>query len=76
MGSLGPKDINPETKQPYGLDFPVITIRDMVRAQESLLDYLGIKNYYAQPEDLMVVCNFYNFVLHFLIDLFQQPYCL
>ena len=43
MGSLGPKDINPETKQPYGLDFPVITIRDMVRAQESLLDHLGIK---------------------------------
>ena len=28
MGSLGPKNINPETKQPYGLDFP-ITIRDM-----------------------------------------------
>ena len=43
MGSLGPKDINPETKQPYGLDFPVITIKDMVRAQESLLDHLGIK---------------------------------
>ncbi len=43
MGSLGPKDINPETKQPYGLEFPVITIRDIVRAQESLLNYLGIK---------------------------------
>ena len=43
MGSLGPRNINPETSQPYGLDFPVITIKDMVRAQESLLDYLGIK---------------------------------
>ena len=43
MGSLGPRDINPETKQPYGLDFPVITIKDMVRAQESLLEHLGIK---------------------------------
>ena len=43
MGSLGPKDLNPETKEPYGLDFPVITIRDMVRAQESLLNHLGIK---------------------------------
>jgi len=42
MGSHGPKDINPETKKPFGLDFPVITIRDMVKAQESLLDYLKI----------------------------------
>ena len=43
MGSLGPKNINPKTNQPYGLDFPVITIRDIVRAQEFLLDHLGIK---------------------------------
>ena len=43
MGSLGPKDINPVTKKPYGLDFPVITIKDMVKAQESLLEHLGIK---------------------------------
>ena len=43
MGSWGPSDKNQETNQPYGLDFPVITIKDMVRAQESLLDYLGIK---------------------------------
>ena len=43
MGSLGPSDINKETKQPYGLDFPVITIKDIVRAQESLLDHLGIE---------------------------------
>ena len=43
MGSVGPSDINKETNQPYGLDFPVITIKDIVRAQESLLDHLGIK---------------------------------
>ena len=43
MGSLGPKDTNPENSQPYGLDFPVITIKDMVKAQESLLEHLGIK---------------------------------
>ena len=43
MGSLGPKDLNPENNKPYGLDFPVITIKDMVKAQESLLDHLGIK---------------------------------
>ena len=43
MGSWGPGNNNKETNQPYGLDFPVITIRDIVRAQESLLDHLGIK---------------------------------
>ena len=43
MGSLGPSDITKDTNQPYGLDFPVITIKDIVRAQESLLDHLGIK---------------------------------
>ena len=43
MGSWGPSSNNKETNQPYGLDFPVITIKDIVKAQESLLDYLGIK---------------------------------
>ena len=42
MGSFGPKSINPETGRPYGLDFPVVTIADMVRAQALLLDELGI----------------------------------
>jgi len=43
MGSFGPKEINKETNEPYGLNFPVITIRDMIKAQETLLDDLGIK---------------------------------
>ena len=43
MGSWGPGNKNKETNQPYGLDFPVITIKDIVKAQETLLDYLGIK---------------------------------
>ncbi len=42
MGSTGPKEINPATRKPWGLEFPVITIRDMVQAQAKLLDYLGI----------------------------------
>ena len=67
MGSLGPSDINKETNQPYGLDFPVITIKDIVRAQESLLDHLGIKNFCVQQVAQWVECNSYNFV-----QLFQK----
>ena len=43
MGSWGPKEINKRTNEPYGLNFPVITIKDMVKVQETLLDHLGIK---------------------------------
>ena len=42
MGSLGPKSIDKEKNEPYGLNFPVITIKDMVRAQEALLEHLEI----------------------------------
>jgi homoserine O-acetyltransferase/O-succinyltransferase len=43
MGSSGPASINPATNSAYGMDFPVITIGDMVRAQAILLEYLGIE---------------------------------
>ncbi|MFL9840025.1 homoserine O-acetyltransferase [Sphingomonas sp. ST-64] len=42
MGSSGPATINPATGAPWGMSFPVITIRDMVRAQALLLDHLGV----------------------------------
>jgi len=41
-GSTGPSSLNPETGRPYGLNFPVITIKDMVNAQRQLIGYLGI----------------------------------
>ena len=42
-GSTGPSSVNPKTKRPYGLDFPLITIRDMVNAQWHLINHLGIE---------------------------------
>ena len=46
-GTTGPKEINPATGAPWGVDFPVITIRDMVRAQALLLDHLGIHDLFC-----------------------------
>ena len=42
-GSSGPNSIDPATGEPYGLNFPLVTIGDMVRAQEQLIDHLGIE---------------------------------
>ena len=47
MGTSGPASTNPKTGKPWGLEFPVITIRDMVRAQAMLLDHLGIDSLFA-----------------------------
>jgi homoserine O-acetyltransferase len=42
-GSTGPSSINPIIKRPYAMDFPFVTISDMVNAQKHLIDFLGIE---------------------------------
>ena len=47
LGSSGPATINRATDESLGMDFPVLTIADMVRAQAMLLDHLGIERLHA-----------------------------
>ncbi|HLX39977.1 MAG TPA: homoserine O-acetyltransferase, partial [Ktedonobacteraceae bacterium] len=42
-GSTGPSSLDPRTGKPYGMRFPVVTIRDMVGAQRSLIAHLGVR---------------------------------
>jgi homoserine O-acetyltransferase/O-succinyltransferase len=46
-GSTGPRDIDPATGEAYGVRFPLVTVRDWVRSQAILLDYLMIDKLYA-----------------------------
>ncbi|MFZ2448167.1 MAG: homoserine O-acetyltransferase [Syntrophobacteraceae bacterium] len=42
-GSTGPSSVNPKTQRPYGLDFPLISVGDMVNCQALLVDHLGVE---------------------------------
>ena len=54
QGTTGPGSTSPETGAPYGCDFPVVTIGDMVRVQKALVDHLGVKRL------LSVICLLYT----------------
>ena len=46
-GSTGPRSVNPATGEPFGSDFPTITVRDWVETQALLADHLGIERFAA-----------------------------
>ena len=49
-GTTGPSSVNPATGKPFGAEFPVITVADMVRTQRAVLDELGIETLTPSPE--------------------------
>ena len=65
MGSFGPSHINPITKKIYGIDFPVITINDIVNAQVNLLDHFGIKKLFSVVGGSMGGMQVLQFVSNF-----------
>jgi len=65
MGSTGPASVNPATNQAFGLEFPVITIRDMVRAQVRLIDHLGIDQLFAVAGGSMGGMQVLEWAAHF-----------
>ncbi len=60
MGTTGPASLNPAAGEPYGLDFPVVTIGDMVRAQAMLIDSLGIDSLFCWPAVRWAACRCCN----------------
>ena len=56
-GSTGPSSVNPATGKPYGITFPVITVRDVVNAQKLLIDHLGIVQSMRLPADRWAACR-------------------
>ncbi len=61
MGSTGPcLHQSGNRRKPWGLDFPVITIRDMVRAQAMLIDHLGIETLFACSAARWAACRCCN----------------
>lgn len=45
--TTGPASVNPDTGKPYGMSFPVVTIRDFINVQKALLDSLNVKSLHA-----------------------------
>jgi len=64
-GSTGPTSNNPRTQRPYRLTFPVLMVRDMVRAQKLLIDHLGIKSIAAIVGGSMGAMQAIEWAIHY-----------
>jgi len=69
MGSFGPSHKDPNTQKILGTNFPVITINDMVNAQNNLLDHFGIEKLFSVVGGSMGACKFFNLLVIFQIKL-------
>tara|TARA_Y100000817_G_scaffold257890_1_gene211521 strand:- start:212 stop:1321 length:1110 start_codon:yes stop_codon:yes gene_type:complete len=65
MGSFGPRNINPKTNKEFGIDFPVITINDMVNAQYNLLELFKIDKLFCVTGGSMGGMQVLQFVANF-----------
>jgi len=65
FGSTGPTSKNPRTGKPYRLNFPVLMVRDMVRAQQLLVDRLGIDQLYCVIGGSMGAMQALEWGIHF-----------
>jgi homoserine O-acetyltransferase len=45
--TTGPATVDPATGKPYGMTFPIVTMRDFVAVQKALLDSLGVTKVHA-----------------------------
>ncbi len=79
-GTTGPSSIKPGTSSPYGLDFPFITIRDIVEVQKMIVDHLGIKKLFAVAGgsfggmQVLQWCVSYPDIVHLAIPIATSAY--
>jgi homoserine O-acetyltransferase len=58
--TTGPASIDPATGRPYGMRFPVVSMRDSVRVHKALVDSLGVKKLWRSPARPAARCRRWN----------------
>ena len=65
FGSSGPASINPKTNQPYRVDFPTVTVEDIIKSQYILLNDLGIQRLHAVIGNSMGAMMSLSWAIHY-----------